>query len=344
MVKNCIIEFQSGASFHVRRGWSQVLQSIGYNVIEYWMDKGHVVNDIFNQFGHVDLFLGTTYNLNRPLIKQILNRPEMKVALYCSGWGKICNEIDLKEYPIQVVSNEEKKNVELIKDRIGCCHIHIPDSRVYDYIGGWTDNLGIPVCGIMNAANLFVYDKAQYKEKYRSDIGFCGSIWPYKAKTLNKYLVRYCREYWRNTSVKVYGAGWDIPQNLGNIEFGEDAHVFASSKICPNISEGHSYIFPDIVERVFKTPVAGGFCISDNVDLSETGLQDVVPQFKEYDEFVSLIDYYLKNEDKRLELLDKQKQVIYERHTYHHRIRKLLSCIGLQEDAEKACDNIFYKG
>src|ERR1017187_3230209 len=101
MLGNVIIEMQSGASTWVRKGWKSVLESVGFVCHELWADKNQSVNDLFNSVGDVKLFLGTTFNLNRPLIQQIKSRPNMKVALYCSGFGPAC-EIDLKKYPIQI--------------------------------------------------------------------------------------------------------------------------------------------------------------------------------------------------------------------------------------------------
>jgi hypothetical protein len=335
---NCIIEVQSGSSQYVRRSWANVLESIGYKC-HFYNIEADSINDIFNRVGNVNLLLGTTYNLNRTIVKQIHSRPEMKVALYCSGFGKLCDEIDLKKYPIQVVSEEEKKWVEQIKERISCCHIHIQDNLVGDYIGGWTSTFGIPTIGMMNGADLFTYWDAKSDEKYAADLSFVGGMWPYKGRNLDK-LVRLCREQWRNINIKIYGqGGWDVPQWLGAIDWSEDAKVFASSKVCPNFSEPHSTESPinDLVERIFKVPAAGGFLICDDVDLSHTGLETYVPQFTDYNGFLETIEYYLKpgHEKVRQSLMLRQKEIVWDKHTYFERIGKLLSIIGLEQDSKK---------
>lgn len=332
---NVIIEVQNGASLHVRKGWGNVLESVGFNVIYYNIESGIPINDLFDSLGDVKLFLGTTYNLNRPLIRQILKRPEMKIALYCSGHGSLVKELDLAKYPIQVITPDEFRNLEYIKKQVGCVHIHIEDELVEGYIGGFTKDLGIPAIGIMNAADTFVYCGGVYKEKYAADVSFVGGLWPYKAQNLDKTMVRLCRENWKNLNIKVFGAGWDVPQSLGNLPIGEDAHVFASAKICPNVSEPHSTDtkIADVVERLFKVPAAGGFVISDNVKLPKD-LVNVITIYESYDVFVNLIEFYLKNEDYRQSEARRQKQVILENHTYFDRMAKLLNAIGMTNEAE----------
>lgn len=334
---NVIIEIQSGASLHVRKGWGNVLSSIGFNVIYYNIESGIPINDIFDRLGDVKLFLGTTYNLNRPLIRQILKRPEMKIALYCSGHGQLIKEIDLKNYPIQVISQEEHINFDYIKNQVGAVHIHIDDSLVDGYIGGWNKDFGVKTVGIMNAYDKYGYKDCVYKEKYTADVGFVGGGWIYKFRNLDKSLVRLCREEWKNLNIKVYGNGWgDLAQYLGTLPIFEDGSVFLSSKICPNISEPHStdYGF-DLVERIFKVPGVGGFLISDNVkEIKSVFPNNEVPVFDNYEEFRTLIYYYIKYEEERVELAKKQQEIILAKHTYNHRMNKLLKNIGMEKEAE----------
>lgn len=335
---NAIIEIQSGSSTHVRQGWANVLKSIGWNVQILNIEKD-CVNDVFDKMGKVDIFLGTTYNLNRSYINQINKRPDMKIALYCSGYGDLLKDIDLKEYPVQVVGKEEKEWVGRIAKRISCCHIHIQDNLVGPYIGGWTKEFGIPTIGVMNGADLFTYGNAKPQEKYNTTVGFVGGNWSYKGRNLNKTLVRLCREQWKNFDIKIFGSGWDVPQCLGNAPLGDDAAIFSSSKISPNVSEPHSTNtqINDLVERIFKIPVANGFLICDNVDLKSVGLHVHTPQFKDYDEFLDLIKYYSNpdHENVRKCLIFKQKEIVWTQHSYFERMFKLLNAMNLNNEANK---------
>lgn len=331
-----VIEMQESAPFYVRRGWANVLESIGMNVVEWWFEK-EAAFDLFNRAPDCSLFIGTTYNFNRALDKIIRSRPFMKVALYASAWGQLVDNLD---YPIVKVGSEEKQVLgKLYKDmkKPDCVFLHITEQQLEGSLGGWKYGLGIPVLGLLLGADLFSYYGAKPEDKYKCDIGFVGSRWPYKAKTLDKYLTKYCNEQWKRKNVKVFGGGgWDLPQYLGQLAYGEDSKVFASATICPNISEEHSYAIQDLIERIFKVPCSDGFLICDNVDLTETGLKGIVPQFSNYEDFVTLTDYFLRpeNNTERLGLISKQKSCIVYQHSYHERMYKLLKTLNFHVEAE----------
>ncbi len=264
--------------------------------------------------------------------------------MFCSGWGEICNNIDLKEYPIVVACEKEKEIVGKLKKETGApefVFIHVPDSWIPKYIGGWKQ-LGIETVSITHAADTFVYFNAQFSPQYICDVGYVGGYWPFKGRNLDRSLVRLCNEEWNLVDIKVFGGGkWPVFQHLGQINIGEDAKVFNSSMICPNISEPHATdVFPDLVERIWKVPCSKGFLISDNVDLSETELAGIVPQFNCYDSFFSLIKFFLKeeNKDERLGLIKKQHNAIMAHGTYFERMNKLLDNVGLKTEAKEILD------
>lgn len=343
-MKTAIIEFTNSAPFHIRTGWSQVLRSSGWKVIEWWPEKMSTF-DVFNGL-EVDLFIGTTYNLTRPLDKIIRSRPNMKVALFASAWGDLTDEIDSTVYPIVKVSKEEKGILGKLYNDVqkpDLVFIHITESHLIGSLGKWATDLGIPIMGLLNAADLFTYYGVSGEEKYKADVSFVGGYWPYKALTLDKYIGRLCDEELFNLDIKIYGAGWNKPQYLGSLDMGEDAKVFCSSKICPNVSEAHSEKFGfDLVERVFKIPCAKGFLISDYVDeLEEIYPNQICPTFKNYDEFLDLIFFYSKDENNqsKQELIEKQHFQIIKNHTYHHRMSKLMTYLNLPQESENIMSN-----
>lgn len=335
-MKNIIIEIQDGASRWVRSGYAKVLSTIGFNVI-LW-DKNQISTfDIFNQFKDISLFICNTASVDRAVIKCINNHPETKIALFASAWGSNVDSLDRKEYPIDYVTEQEKRNIQEIQKRINCVFIHITEKGLEGSLGGWKSELGLPIMGLLNGADLFSYYKATPSYKYFCDVGFVGGYWEYKAKTLDKYMVRLCREQWQNIDIKIFGMGWGVNNYLGSLADGEDAKLFASAKICPNISEKHSYKIQDLIERIYKCPCAGGFLICDNVDLTETNLTDCVPQFSSYEEFLNLIEYYLdeNHENERKSLLEKQKSIVTLGHSYFERMFKLLKFIGFEEEGKR---------
>lgn len=334
-----LIEFSQGASFFVRNSWRRVLEACGHKVY-MWAREGKNINDLEAEFGKFDVFLGNTYTIDRSMDKWIRRNPNMKVALFGSNWGELTDKMDSKKYPIVKVTKEEKLILgALYKDikKPDLIHIHVTPKYLEATMGGWRE-LGIPIEGILNAGDTFVYKLYKPQEKYKSQVSFVGSRWEYKARTLDKYLGRLCDEEWNRLNIKIFGGGgWDKPQYLGALGEGEDALALASSAICPNVSEQHSPDFGyDIIERCFKVPLCGGLLISDNVaSLSEVYINNECPVYNNYNEFKDLIYFYLKNESERTILLNKQRKVILANHTYHHRMSSILKFIGLQKEADK---------
>ena len=346
-----VIQKEAGASQFVRDGWHRCLSYCGHEVHEFHIGK-QAIFDVFSRAEQdkkpIDIFLGTTYGIDNTIEKLIRQKPNLKVGLFASAFGPIINKIDLKEYPIHYISEEEKERLGKLKRETGkpdLVYIHITDRHLEQSLAYW-GALNIKYIGLLNAADTFVYLNAKFDPKYQTDISFVGGYWPYKAKTLNKYIGRLSNDSLiasGQIGMRVYGYNWQLPQYLGSINHGEDAKIFASSKICPNISEGHSYIFDDIVERVFKVPCANGFLICDNVSLKEIGLEGITPQFSSYEEFRSLIEKFSKNEsnEERLALTSQMKDVILgirnpqkEGHTYFDRMAKLMLNLGFSQESD----------
>ena len=337
-MKTAIIEMAQSAPWFIRNAWAKVLRSSGWQVIDWWSEKTAAF-DAFSSVETVDLFIGTTYNFDRALDKIVRQRPQMKVALFASAWGDLTDNIDSVEYPIVKICEQEKSILGKLRQDIGkpdLVFIHITERHLEGSLGKWKSELGIPIMGLLNGADLFTYYGAQPEQKYAADVSFVGGHWPYKAKTLDKYIGRLCDEELMNLNIKIYGSGWQKPQFLGSVNIGEDAKIFASSTIYPCISEAHSYIIDDVVERAFKVPCAEGFLICDNVNLDEVYPKDTVPQFSSYEEFRELINFYLKKENqmKRVGLIHRQKYHVVMNHSYHERMHKLLTNLELHDDAK----------
>lgn len=330
-----LIEFDNSAPFYVRNGWANVLKYMGHRVF-FWKRDEIAAFDVFAQI-EPNIYLGCTYNQTEATLKCIRNRPEMKVALFCSAWGDLVDGLNREEYPIVYVTENEKRLLQKMKDTTGkpdFVFVHITEKYLEPTIGGWKQ-IGIEPVGILNGADTFNYLGGIEKEEYRSDLSFIGSRWPYKAKTIDKFLTPLCN-FPSKYDIKIFGhGGWQVNQYLGSVDEPEVKHLFASAKICPNISEFHSESLGfDLVERIFKVPLSS-FLISDHVDeLDEIFKDSEVPKFKRLDEFEMLIEYYLQNEDKRLELMKKQKSRILRSETYFHRVWKILEHLDLPEEAD----------
>lgn len=329
-------EVSQGASTFIRTGWKNAFEKAGHNFV-FFPEHSNVF-DLFNLYGSSDILIGTTYNLNNSLFKLIQRNPQMKVILFGSAYGKVSDELDLNVYPIDYAKQQEIENIEKLKKETGkpdYIFIHTPDFFVDNMLGYWKSKIGIDIFGLMNAADTTIYRKTENKNnRFSCDIGYVGGYWPYKARSLDKYLIKLCNNKSKDFNIKIFGNGWNIPQFLGSLDFTEDNLVFNNSKICPNISEEHSLIIPDFIERLFKIPVSGGFLISDNVkNIEHIYPNNILPTFNNYDEFVELIEFYLKNESLRESIQKLQKNNILDKHTYFDRISSMLKYLGFEKES-----------
>ncbi len=321
--------FTDAGPYYVRSGWGRVFNYLGHE-FHFWDQSKIPALDIFN-IVNPDIFLGTTYDLDSGTIKAIAKRPNLKVALFCSAWGPFfgIRYKDIKDdYPIDWVKDEEIENVSKLKNLTGkpdFVFLHCTPSSKDEVIGSWKNQLRIETASIMNAADLFVYGLGKEKEELKCDIGFIGGYWPYKAKNINKFLLPLCYEDKYN--IKIFSrSNWPVYQNLGYIEDSEAKNLFASSKICINISEPHSTEWGyDIVERVFKTISAGGYCISDYVKgIEEVLPANTVPMFKDYDELQNLITKRLStDEDELKESMKFLRDYVVDAHSYFNRVEQM---------------------
>lgn len=321
-----LCEYSPNGPAFVRLGWKNVFEYLGHEFV-WWRQGQEAIFDVFARNDPVDIFLGTTYNTNRAVVKCVQARPNLKVGLFCSAWGPLVDKIDRKEYPIDYRSEDEIRTIEHLKQTTGqpeFVFLHLLDKRVDEVIGGWKE-IGVKPVGILNGADTFIYAGGQRRPELEADLSFIGNRWPYKGKNIDRFLLPL---FSSDLKIRIHGTGgWNgFAQYMGTIEDSLAKDVFASAKICPNISEPHSTTFGyDIIERVLKAPCAGGFLISDYVEDIKDVFGDVVPMAKTPQEFKDLIYYYLKEPDLRADLARKQKEIVLKGHTYLHRVEKMLA-------------------
>lgn len=326
------IQTANSAPHFVRSGWAKVFQALGHQTYMWYKEQMNCF-DMFAQF-KPDILITTTYDCDESVDRCIRKHPETKVAMFASAWGDLTGKLDKKRYPIVYVTEDEKKRLEKLKRDTGqpdFVFIHITDNYLEPCMGGWKE-LGIKPVGILNGADTFSYLNGNWNPEFVCDVGYIGGNWPYKGENIGRFLIPLCEQ--TDYRIKIFGGGnWGVPQHLGFINENNAKDLFTSATICPNVSEPHAYEFPDIVERVFKVPIANGFLISDRVDLSEVFDSDDVPQFDSLESLISIIEHFKKNIDDRFKCIKKQKQTIMKNHTYFHRVSQMLSEFGLESES-----------
>ncbi len=235
---------------------------------------------------------------------------------------------------------KQTKLVNLLKsgDFADVCHnIYEEDCN---FMAGFTRETGIPFETILLAADSNKY-KYKYDENYACDISYVGHYLPEKREFIKKQVIPLMKKY----DVKIYGCDW-TPQDrfLGLIQKGaqfinfeplkglrkvpvyDDNIVYSSSTINLNFHGDYQVKYgSDINERTFKIPCSGGFEICDNVKIIRNYFSPKELVIAENsDDWFDKIDYYLKNPEKRIPIINAGRKKVLKDHTYLNRAKQII--------------------
>src|SRR4051812_8003114 len=105
------------APHYIRSGWGRVFRDCGHD-FRFWKPEAKSAHDAFSEF-EPDIFLGTTYEVDRAVAKCIEVRPKMKVALFASAWGEKVDKLNRDVYPLVYASSAEKARLSILKEQTG---------------------------------------------------------------------------------------------------------------------------------------------------------------------------------------------------------------------------------
>jgi len=184
----------------------------------------------------------------------------------------------------------------------------------------------------------------KFNEAFRADISFIGTYLPNKRPFFDKQVFPLREKY----SVRLYGQDWTLSDRaLGWIQRGgqylnipflgairkpklnlsDEGDIYNSSIISLNIHEDFQKIHgSDCNERTFKIPLSGGFEITDNVKCIHKYFVDnkEIIIAKTRSDWFEKIDYFMRNPDKRLSIIEAGRNRVLTSHTYHHRVNEML--------------------
>lgn len=342
-----LVEYSEGGSVSVRSGWIRVLRHLGHRA-EFWDPRQASAFDTFGRY-EPDIFLGCSYNVDDAVEKCIRARPEMKVALFASAWGPLLDNLPPEEFPVVRASEGEIRRLERLKRETGNPHfvfIHASGQYLHDSMSGW-NSVGIPYLGVLNAADVYVYGRPEFSPGLVCDACFVGGKWGYKARKIEPYIYPLGSQsitrpdYSGPLRLKIFGRNhWEFPCYLGPISTKDEADLFVSSSVCLNVSEPHS-TDPrwggDIIERVFKVMLAGGFLLSDHVpEMDAVFPRDCFVTADSPDDFMDLVLHYAEHPELRHKFIQRGQLCAWGYHTYHHRVATLMAGLGLGDEAEKS--------
>jgi spore maturation protein CgeB len=129
----------------------------------------------------------------------------------------------------------------------------------------------------------------------------------------------------------VYGDdGWKMiigNERVKKVSYGEDLRKLYNS-VCVNIDCNRAVIRNGLTQRTFDVLACKKFVITSNKaiinELFETsGQKKEVVMFKDRQELLELVRYYLDNPEERNEIAERGYARVLQEHTYDHRIRSI---------------------
>ncbi len=242
--------------------------------------------------------------------------------------------------------SEDKALLELIlKQKIGDIYYNVCEQNDLR-MDGFEKTTGI-VCHTVSLAADKIVLKGVYDKKFKADISFIGTNLPQKKEYFKQTLFPLKRKY----DLKLYGQDWYLSDKiLGWIQRGgqyfnipilknaqkpkvdlkDEAKIYKSSLISVNIHEDYQRKFGgDCNERTFKIPLSGGFEITDNIQCIKKyfveGKEIIIAENKK--DWFDKIDYYYRNPEKRIPIIETGMARVLKEHTYHNRVEQLINLL-----------------
>lgn len=319
----------SNALYHIALGWKNVFESIGCQWV--WWQNGTPAFDAFDKV-QPDMFIGSTYDLDRATIKCLLER-QGKIHVVLKGNNYTSDNDAMEEqknYPIGIVNEHEMEMVNDLLDVKPTVFNFYHKNRLQGTMDGW-EEVGCRILDMQPAADTFTYYPVESVRELQCDIGFVGGYWGYKGQNFNKYLLPLLYPVGRY-NVKIFGnQAWPVVQYMGMANDRVCNALFSSALVCPNVSEPHANTLGfEVNERVFKLAACKAFCISDYIesldkDVFKNGemvLADSPEQFHD------LVHNFINNPHLRDEHIDACYETVMKEHTYFDRIHNLLTHLG----------------
>ena len=271
-------------------------------------------------------------------------RKGLKVAVNVPFWTSPMSKMRINETS-GIKGN--KTFVELIKD-CSFGDVFFNSCEQFDErMAGFEKGTGQPYYTIPLAADKTII-KESYDEKFAADVSYIGTNLPEKRQFFQQYVFPLGRKH----DLKLYGQDWTMldrglgwVQRLGQyfnisplskirkpkLQLDDEAKIYTSSVVSINVHEDYQKRFGgDCNERTFKIPLAGGFEVTDDVACIRKYFKPdkEIVIAKDKSDWMEKVEYYLKNPEKRTEIIRAGQRKVLECHTYHNRAKDIISLLG----------------
>ena len=209
----------------------------------------------------------------------------------------------------------EKTDIKKLKDAKGIDSYFLPlcyDNYVYD-VKDIERNVDISFVGsFANYEHRVALFERIIEEFKDCNIEIYGKyLMPSKPERYSKYYLKGYRKYFKNRFL--------TPEEVSNL--------YSRSKICINIHNKQSK--EGCNPRFFEIIGTKSFELVDNIEYINKNFNDYTVIYKDTDDLIRLIRYYLENEKERQEVVEKGYKYISSNHTFINRIEEIISICDL---------------
>ena len=135
-----------------------------------------------------------------------------------------------------------------------------------------------------------------------------------------------------NHDFSVYGMGWEkfIDKKFIKGEFIDNNILNKAYSSCKILLNDHWDDMKEkgfISNRIFDALACGTFVISDHMDAISSLLEGNVITYDTVEDLDKKLDYYLENENERIDLAKKGQEIVLKNHTFDNRVEQILEII-----------------
>ncbi|CAI2716985.1 glycosyltransferase family protein [Nitrospina watsonii] len=165
---------------------------------------------------------------------------------------------------------------------------------------------------------------------YENDYVFTGNYWnapvPREIEAFDPQMLSH--------KFAVYGKNWDehkvfAPYHRGFVNYVDLSKVYNSTKITVDDTVTHvTKRWGSLNSRVFEALAAGSLVLTNNAIGSAELFEGRLPVWNDVTELTQLIDFYLRNPEKRDALMRSLREQVLAEHSYERRANKLIDLIA----------------
>ena len=217
--------------------------------------------------------------------------------------------------------------------------INVEEYNSYDHVfvasDKWArelkDKLNVPVESLLQCTDLEVF-YPDYSESFEHELLFVGNSRNMFRKILRDLLPT-------THDLAVYGKGWEfLDKRLvkGNyIPNSQLRQAYSSCKILLNDHWDDMRLKGFISNRIFDGFASGAFIISDEISGAQEIFKGALITYTDEKEINELIEYYLKNNEERIKLAQRGREIVLKYHTFEERVNSILKIIEDYKITEK---------